>query len=264
MKKVIFLTAFISIFGFSQEKFTTQDFGLHKNTETVISKQYWEDDQSNIVFTEELKFYNTFLEEQKTKDGDYVTVKKYYYNIDNLLVKIETEHVHSGEKEKEVFHYKNLQLHNSELWMHDKMFSKTQYFFDKNNRLTKEIEKDAKNKVTRIVEYKNYKNDDFFTKLIKDFQNGKVVETTEEIYENKLLVEANYEMYNLKTNVKNTYNKEGRIVKEVLSNSEVVENTFTYEVDEKGNPTKVTKTNSQNQGNYVLVINNTYSTFPTN
>ncbi|WP_213190620.1 hypothetical protein [Cloacibacterium caeni] len=89
-------------------------------------------------------------------------------------------------------------------------------------------------------------------------------ETAEEIYENKLLVEANYEMYNLKTNVKNTYNKEGWIVKEVFSNSEVVENTFTYEVDEKGNPIKVTKTNSQNQGNYVLVINNTYSTFPTN
>ena len=110
MKQITFFTIIISIFGLSQEKLTTQDFGLHKNTETVISKQYWEDDQSNIVFTEELKFYNTFLEEQKTKDGDYVTVKKYYYNIDNLLVKIETEHVHSGEKEKEVFHYKNLQL----------------------------------------------------------------------------------------------------------------------------------------------------------
>ena len=122
-----------------------------------------------------MKFYNTFLEEKKNKDGDYVTVKKYYYNIDNLLVKIETEHVHSGEKEKEVFHNKNLQLQNSELWMHGKMFSKTQYFYDKNNRLIKEIEKDAKNKVTRIVEYKNYKNDDFFTKLIKDFQNGEVV-----------------------------------------------------------------------------------------
>ena len=108
MKQITFFTIIISIFGFSQEKLTTQDFGLHKNTETVISKQYWEDDQSNVVFTEELKFYNTFLEEQKTKDGDYVTVKKYYYNIDNLLVKIETEHVHSGEKEKEVFHYKNL------------------------------------------------------------------------------------------------------------------------------------------------------------
>ena len=130
--------------------------------------------------------------------------------------------------------------------------------------MTKEIEKDAKNKVSRIVEYKNYKNDDFFTKLIKDFQNDKVVETTEEIYENKLLVEANYEMYNLKTNVKNTYNKEGRIIKEIINNNEVIENTFSYELDEKGNPTKITKTNSQNQGNYVLVINNTYSTFPTN
>ena len=29
-------------------------------------------------------------------------------------------------------------------------------------------------------------------------------------------------MYNLKTNVKNTYNKEGWIVKEVFNNSEVV------------------------------------------
>ncbi len=53
-----------------------------------------------------------------------------------------------------------------------------------------------------------------------------MVETTEEIYENKLLVEANYEMYNLKTNVKNTYNKEGWIVKEVFSNSEVVESNL--------------------------------------
>jgi hypothetical protein len=179
-------------------------------------------------------------------------------------VKIETEHLNSGEKEKEVFHYKNHQLQNSELWMKNKMFSKTQYFYDKNNRLIKEIEKDAKNKLTRIVEYKNYKNDDSFTKLMKGFQNGKVAETTEEIYENKLLVEANYEMYNLKTNVKNTYNKEGRIIKEIINNNEVIENTFSYELDEKGNPTKITKTNSQNQGNYVLVINNTYSTFPTN
>ena len=59
MKQITFFTIIISIFGFSQEKFTTQDFGLHKNTETVISKQYWEDDQSNVVFTEELKFYNS-------------------------------------------------------------------------------------------------------------------------------------------------------------------------------------------------------------
>ena len=51
MKQITFFTIIISIFGFSQEKkLTTQDFGLHKNTETVISKQYWEDDsQSNIV-----------------------------------------------------------------------------------------------------------------------------------------------------------------------------------------------------------------------
>ena len=64
-------------------------------------------------------------------------------------------------RKKKGFHYKNLQLQNSELWMHGKMFSKTQYFYDKNNRLIKEIEKDAKNKVTRIVEYKTTKNDDF-------------------------------------------------------------------------------------------------------
>ena len=51
-------------------------------------------------------------------------------------------------------------MQNSELWMHGKMFSKTQYFFDKNNRLTKRNRKNAKNKVSRIVGTK-LQNDDF-------------------------------------------------------------------------------------------------------
>ena len=59
MKKVTFFTIFISILGFPQEKFTTQDFDLHKNTEKVVSKEFWNDDNENSVFTEEMVFYNT-------------------------------------------------------------------------------------------------------------------------------------------------------------------------------------------------------------
>ena len=41
MKKFVLFVLLSSLFGFSQEKTTTQDFGLNPKTETVVSKQTW-------------------------------------------------------------------------------------------------------------------------------------------------------------------------------------------------------------------------------
>ena len=105
MKKVTFFTIFISIFGFSQEKFTTQDFGLHKNTEKVFSKEFWNDDNENSVFTEEMVFYNTFLQSKKSKDVINNTEEKYFYNIDNQLIRKEIKQINSEQSETEKFIY---------------------------------------------------------------------------------------------------------------------------------------------------------------
>ena len=264
MKKVIFLTAFISIFGFSQEKLTTQDFGLHKNTETVISKQYWEDGQSNIVFTEELKFYNTFLEEQKTKDGDYVTVKKYYYNIDNQLAKIETEHLNSEQYETEKFLYnKKGNLIKKEEYFNGKLLYTTEYFYDKNGFLEKEIEKNDKKIVQRSVKYINRKDEKNYTKIYEDYNDdGSIFEKGTLTYENGLVITEEYNMFDIITKIKNSYNDKGLLTKTEIEGGDTF--MYNYEYDDKGNPTKITKTNSQNQGNSVKIITNSYSTFPTN
>ena len=264
MKQITFFTIIISIFGFSQEKLTTQDFGLHKNTETVISKQYWEDGQSNIVFTEELKFYNTFLEEQKTKDGDYVTVKKYYYNIDNQLAKIETEHLNSEQYETEKFLYnKKGNLIKKEEYFNGKLLYTTEYFYDKNGFLEKEIEKNDKKIVQRSVKYINRKDEKNYTKIYEDYNDdGSIFEKGTLTYENGLVITEEYNMFDIITKIKNSYNDKGLLTKTEIEGGDTF--MYNYEYDDKGNPTKITKTNSQNQGNYVLVINNTYSTFPTN
>jgi hypothetical protein len=68
MKKFVLFVLLSSLFGFSQEKTTTQDFGLNPKTETVVSKQIWANaDYNKGVYLETLTFYNTYLQSKKIK-----------------------------------------------------------------------------------------------------------------------------------------------------------------------------------------------------
>ena len=87
MKKFVLFVLLSSLFGFSQEKITTQDFGLNPKTETVVSKQTWANaDYNKGVYLETLTFYNTYLQSKKNQDGEYITEDKYFYNIGYLHV----------------------------------------------------------------------------------------------------------------------------------------------------------------------------------
>jgi hypothetical protein len=68
MKKFVLFVLLSSLFGFSQEKTTTQDFGLNPKTETVVSKQIWANaDYNKGVYLETLTFYNTYLQSKKSR-----------------------------------------------------------------------------------------------------------------------------------------------------------------------------------------------------
>ena len=261
MKNVTFFTIFISIFGFSQEKFTTQDFGLHKNTEKVVSKEFWNDDNENSVFTDEMVFYNTFLQGKKSKDGINNTEEKYFYNIDNQLIRKEIKQINSEQSETEKFLYnKQGNLTKKEEYFNGKLLYTTEYFYDKNGFLDKEIEKNQKKIVQRSVKYTNRKDDKNYTKISEDFnEDGSLYEKGTLTYENGLATNEEYNMYDIITKIKNSYNEKGLLTKTEIEGGDIF--MYDYEYDTNGNPSKITKTNSQNQGNSVKIIENSYSDF---
>ena len=261
MKKVTFFTIFISIFGFSQEKFTTQDFGLHKNTEKVFSKEFWNDDNENSVFTEEMVFYNTFLQSKKSKDVINNTEEKYFYNIDNQLIRKEIKQINSEQSETEKFLYnKQGNLTKKEEYFNGKLLYTTEYFYDKNGFLEKEVEKNQKKIVQRSIKYTNRKDDKNYTKISEDFnEDGSLYEKGTLTYENGLVTNEEYNMYDIITKIKNSYNEKGLLTKTEIEGGDTF--MYDYEYDTKGNPAKISKTNSQNQGNSVKIIENSYSDF---
>lgn len=264
MKNLTFFTIFISIFGFSQEKFTTQDFGLHQNTEKVVSKEFWNDDNENSVFTDEMVFYNTFLQSKKSKEAIDDIEEKYFYNIDNQLIRIEFKHLNSEQYETEKFLYnKQGNLTKKEEYFNGKLLYTTEYFYNKNGFLEKEIEKNEKKIVQRSVKYINRKDEKNYTKIYEDFNDdGSLFEKGTLTYENGLVTTEEYNMFDIITKITNSYNDKGLLTKTEMEGGDTF--MYNYEYDDKGNPTKITKTNSQNQRNSVKVITNTYSTFPTN
>jgi antitoxin component YwqK of YwqJK toxin-antitoxin module len=80
-------------------------------------------------------FYNTYLQSKKNQDGEYITEDKYFYNIDNQLIRIETLHHNSEQTEALKFYYQNGKLSSKEFYMNDKLITKTSYTYDKNGRL---------------------------------------------------------------------------------------------------------------------------------
>lgn len=261
MKKLIFLIAFVSIFGFSQEKFTTQDFGLHKNTEKVVSKEFWNDDNENSVFTDEMVFYNTFLQSKKSKDAINNTEEKYFYNVDNQLIRKKIKKINSKQTETEKFLYnKQGNLTKKEEYFNGKLLYITEYFYDRNGFLEKVIEKNQKKIIQRSVKYINRKDDINYTIISEDFnEGGNLFEKGTLTYENGLLTTEEYNMYDVITKIKNFYNEKGLLTKTQIEGDDTF--MYDYEYDDKGNPTKITKTSSQNQGNSVKIITNSYSDF---
>lgn len=260
MKKLVLFALLSSLFGFSQEKITTQDFGLNPKTETVVSKKTWANANYNKgVYIETLTFYNTYLQSKKNQDGEYITEDKYFYNIDNQLIRIETLHHNSEQTEAVKFYYQNERLSSKEFYMNDKLITKTTFTYDKNGRLTNETEKTLKNEVVLVINYYNYLNDNTYTKSYIDYKDNKVLEKRTENYVNGLVITEESEMYNLKTNIKYIYSPNKRLVKEIINNDEI--NVYSYKFDENGNPTKIFKMNNRDNGDTIIMIQNTYSDF---
>lgn len=261
MKKNAFLF-FVLLFAvmFSQEKITTNDFGLHPNTETVVSTQTWANaDYNKGVYIETLTFYNTYLQSKKSQDGEYITTDKYFYDIDNQLVKIETLHENSGETEMLKFNYQNGKLITKEFYLNDKLITKTVFSYDKNGKLINETEKSLEGELVSVANYNNYVNDNTYTKSSVDYKDNKFLEKRLESYVNGLLISEDNEMYNLKSNVKYIYSTNRRLVKEIINNDEM--NVYSYKLDENGNPIKIFKMNNYDKGDSIIMIQNTYSDF---
>lgn len=261
MKRLTFLIIFISMLGFSQEKLTTQDFGLHKNTEKVVSKELWNDDNENSVFTDEMIFYNGFLQSKKSKDAINNTEEKYFYNIDNQLIKKEIKQVNSQQSETEKYLYnKQGDLSKKEEYFNGKLLYTTEYFYDKNGFLDEEIEKNQKKIVESSVKYINRKKGENYTKISEDFNDdGSLFEKGSLTYENGLLTYEEYNMFDIITKIKNFYNEKGLLIKTEIEGGDTF--LYDYEYDTNGNPSKITKISSQNQGNSVKIITNSYSVF---
>lgn len=260
MKKNLLSFIFISLLGFSQEKITTQDFGLNPKTETVISKQTWANsDYNKGVYIETLTFYNTFLQSKKNQDGEYITEDKYFYDVDNQLIRIETFHQNSEQKEAIKFYYQNGKLSSKEFYMNDKLITKTTFAYDKNGRLTNETEKSLKNELVYVADYSNYINDNAYTKSSIDYKDNKILEKKVQNIVNGLVIKEESERYNLKSNVKYIYSINRRLVKEIINNDEM--NVYSYKFDENGNPTKIFKMNNRDKGDSIIMIQNTYSDF---
>lgn len=260
MKKFVLFVLLSSLFGFSQEKTTTQDFGLNPKTETVVSKQTWANaDYNKGVYLETLTFYNTYLQSKKNQDGEYITEDKYFYNIDNQVIRIETLHHNSEQTEAVKFYYQNGKLSSKEFYMNDKLITKTIFTYDNNGRLSSETEKSLKNELVSMVNYSNYVNDNTYTKSSVDYKDNKVLQKMVEYYVNGLVSLEESEMYNLKSTRKLIYSTNRRLVKEIINNDEM--NVYSYKFDENGNPTKIFKMNNRDKGDSIIMIQNTYSDF---
>lgn len=260
IKKWLLLVLLFSLYGFSQEKTTTQDFGLNPKTETVISKQIWANaDYNKGVYIETLTFYNTFLQSKKNQDGEYITEDKYFYDVDNRLIRIETAHQNSDQTEALKFYYQNGKLSTKEFYMNDRLITKTIFTYDKNGRLNNETEKSIKNELVSLVNYSNYINDNSYTKSSIDYKENKVLETRVQNIVNGLVITEENEKSNLKLNVKYIYSVNKRLVKEIINNDEM--NVYSYKFDENGNPIKIFKMNNRDKGDSIITIQNTYSDF---
>lgn len=258
IKKIALVTLLISLFGFSQVKTTTQDFGLNPKTETVISKQTWVNaDYNKGVYIETLTFNNTYLQSKKNQDGDYITEDKYFYNADNQLEKKETIHENSGERETVKFYYLNGKVSSKEFYIGDKLITKTAYTYDKNGRLINETEKSMKNELVFLASYSNYVNDNTYTKASVHYKDQRILENKVENFVNGLVVKEENEISNLKSTIKYIYSSNRRLVKEIINNDEM--NVYSYKFDANGNPIKIFKINNKDKGDSIIMIQNTYS-----
>ena len=267
MKKlVVALFGVFSITISAQENHRTSHFNLHPKTETVERTEYVfnPDTKAKEVGTViMMTFYNTYLQTVYKDYGSSQLKATYHYNIDNLLVEIREEDLTAQTENKILYQYKKGQLVAKKEFISGRLFSVTNYTYDKSGKLQKAVEKEIGNANVLVTLYSNYTAAGTYKVVTTDYSGTKIVQQQTEQYADGLLQSGIYEMFDLKTNITFLYDEKRNIISE--QKGDEAPTLYRYEYDAEGNPTKIGVSNAQNP--YLsseVVIKSTYSDFRTN
>ena len=268
MKSLI--VSIIALFGLSlqaQEQFLTSHFNWSPRTATLQKEFYYFNPETNArewSKTETYTFYNQYLDSVIVDLGEAKEITKYNFNIDNSLVSKITDYKLSETQDKTLFFYdKELRLTKSQEFVQGRLFSETKYSYDKQNRLIKSVCIEKETDFSEITEYSNYTSEDSYTKTSYYKDANKEANLSIEIYKNGLLIEGNYQIFDLKSKMVYQYDEKRNVISEQKDSE--APTLYQYEYDAKGNPTKITISNTQNPYlNSEITIKSTYSEFISN
>lgn len=264
MKKlVVLLFGVFSVTISAQENCRTSDFNLHPKTETVERTEYVfnPDTKTNeVVSVTTMTFYNTYLQTVYKDYGSSQLKSTYHYNIDNLLVEIREEDLTAQTENKILYQYKKGQLVKKKEFISGRLFSETNYTYDKTGTLQKAVEKEIGNANVLETLYSNYTAAGTYKVVTTDYSGTKIVQQQTEQYTDGLLQSGIYEMYGLKTNTAFLYDEKRNLISE--QNANETPTVYRYEYDAMGNPVSLVIANAtDNFRDKEIRIKNTYSDF---